>query len=309
MTASADEASDSPDAAGSAAKRAPFILLLREPAPVPVLLAVPHAGREYPPALSARMRQPELACLKLEDRYVDLLATEVARATGAGLLVAQAPRALIDLNRTPEDMDWDMVAGGSPDRVTRLAAGSRARSGLGVVPRRLPGMGELWRGRMARGELEARLAGVHRPYHTALAASLERLRDQWGAALLVDLHSMPPLGPKRGADAAPDFVIGDRFGVSCAGHLSAAALDQLAGTGRAVAHNRPYAGGYVLDRHGNPTRGLHALQVEVCRSTYLDARLSVPGAGFAAVARVLGGLMRRLAGELAAQRAPAQAAE
>jgi len=303
------------DVAGMETTRVPgeggraFTLSLPEKPPIPVLLAVPHAGRVYPAELSARMRQPSLARLRLEDRYVDLLAEEVARETGAGLLIAHAPRAMIDLNRTPDDMDWDMVAGGAPQGASRLAAGSRARSGLGLVPRRLPGMGELWQRRMTRDELEARLSQVHRPYHAALAHALEQLRDGWGAALLIDLHSMPPLGHKQGLDAAPDFVVGDRFGAACAGILSAAALQHFADVGRRAAHNRPYAGGYVLDRHGAPGRAIHALQIEVCRAAYLDARLSEPGPGLQAVARVLAGLVRRLAGELTAGRRMAEAAE
>jgi N-formylglutamate amidohydrolase len=287
----------------------PFTLSLQEKPALPVLLSVPHAGRAYPPELCARMRQPALATLRLEDRFVDLLAEEVVRETGAALLVAHAPRALIDLNRTPDDMDWDMVAGGAPENAVRLAAGSRARSGLGLVPRRLPGMGELWQRRMTREEVETRLARVHQPYHAALAQALEQLRDCWGAALLIDLHSMPPLGCKNGADAAPDFVVGDRFGASCASYLSAAALQHFAEIGRGVAHNRPYAGGYVLDRHGAPARSVHAMQIEVCRSAYLDARLAEPGPGLPAVARVLAALVRRLAGELTAARGLAQAAE
>jgi len=291
------------------ASQSAFTLALREPAPVPILIAVPHAGRCYPRELAALMRNQPSASLRLEDRFADLVAEAVAQETGAALLVAHAPRAMIDLNRAPDDVDWDMVAGGAPEQRVRLAAGRRARSGLGLVPRRLPGLGELWKRRLTRDELSARVEQVHKPYHAALAAGLESLRDRWGAALLLDLHSMPPLGPKRGADAAPDFVIGDRFGASCEGTLSAAAFDHFAQAGRRVAHNRPYAGGYVLDRHAAPARGLHALQVEICRSAYLDARLQEPGPGMAAVTRVLAGLVRRIAEELAAGRSLPQAAE
>src|SRR5690606_16073345 len=113
--------------------------------------------------------------------------------------------------------------------------------------------------------------------HAALSAALESLRDRWGAALLLDLHSMPPLGPKSGANPAPDFVVGDRFGASCDRALAAAAFDHLAAHHRRAAHNRPYAGGFVLDRHGAPGRGIHAMQVELCRTTYLDAELRQPG--------------------------------
>ena len=286
-----------------------FTLSLRAPAPVPLLIAVPHAGRTYPPELAALMRNQATASLRLEDRFADLVAEAVARETGATLLVAHAPRAMIDLNRAPDDIDWDMVAGGAPEPRVRLTAGRRARSGLGLVPRRLPGLGELWKRRLTSEELTARIDQVHKPYHAALAGGLENLRDRWGSALLIDLHSMPPLGPKRGADAAPDFVIGDRFGASCDGTLSAAAFDHFAQAGRRVAHNRPYAGGYVLDRHAAPARGLHALQVEICRTAYLDAPMQEPGAGFAAIVRILAGLVRRLAEELAAGRRVPQAAE
>ncbi len=201
-----------------------FELWHRRPSAIPVLIAVPHAGRLYPPELVARMRQPELACLRLEDRLADLVARAVARETGATLLIAHAPRALIDLNRAPEDMDWEMVAGGAPRGASLFAAGRRARSGLGLVPRRLQGLGELWKDRLTAHELETRIASVHSPYHTALGQMLEGLRDRWGNALLLDLHSMPPLGPKCGSDPAADFVIGDRYGSSCAAHRSQAAI-------------------------------------------------------------------------------------
>ncbi len=213
--------------------------------------------------------------------------------------MAQAPRALIDLNRSPEDMDWDMVADRSPaERLASTPPGRRARSGLGLVPRRLPGMGELWRGRMEGADYDRRIEQVHRPYHTILATTLETIRDRWGVALLVDLHSMPPIGPKRGGMRAPDFVIGDRFGASCDVSLSQTALDTLDELGEVAAHNRPYAGGYVLDRHACTRRNIHAMQIEVCRTTYLDRQLREPSTGVARVAAVLSAVVRRVSEEL-----------
>jgi N-formylglutamate amidohydrolase len=294
---------------GTAAERA-YTVFRRDPSPIPVLLAVPHAGRSYPPGLQAQMRDPVGAGLKLEDRYVDLLARAIARETGAALLVAHAPRAMIDLNRAPEEMDWDMLADGDRrDARESLRTARRARGGLGLVPRRLPGLGEIWKRRMTRAELDARLGGVHAPYHAALAGELKALKARWGAALLIDLHSMPPLGPKRGSQASADFVIGDRFGSSCDGALCAAAFDHFAASGRRAAHNRPYAGGYVLDRHAAPARSLHGLQVEICRAVYLDERLQDPGPGFDAVAELLIGLVRRLASEFATLGSMRHAAE
>lgn len=282
---------------------AAFSAVVPEALPVPILIAVPHAGRSYPPALIEAMREPEWACMRLEDRFADRLGEELARMTGAALLVAHAPRAMVDLNRAPDDIDWAMVADGAPHRTPHSAANRRARSGLGLIPRRLPGLGELWKRRLVQSELEARIEGIHRPYHRTMGDILESLRDRWGAALLIDLHSMPPLkraGANEGMGDSTEFVVGDRFGASCAQALSAQALRHLADAGRRVAHNRPYPGGYGLDHHAAPRRGVHALQIEVCRSIYLDARLDQPGPRLPALARTLAGLVRSLAHQVAA---------
>ena len=270
---------------------------------LPVLIAVPHAGRAYPPTVAARLRDPVQAQLRLEDRHVDRIGVEVARQTGAALLIAHAPRALLDLNRAEDDVDWDMVEGGRPADVahspTAPGRNARARSGLGLVPRRLPGSGEIWRGRLAPDELAARIEGIHRAYHTALAQELARIRARWGAALLIDLHSMPPLRAGEGETSAPVIVLGDRFGAACHHGLVARALSQLETSGIVAAHNRPYSGGYVLDRHGAPQAGVHGMQVEVCRATYLDRRLAEPGAGLAGMAATLAALVRELGAETA----------
>ncbi|MFM7402509.1 MAG: N-formylglutamate amidohydrolase [Erythrobacter sp.] len=270
---------------------------------LPVLIAVPHAGRAYPPSVITRMRNADLAQLRLEDRYADRLGVAVARETGAALLVAHAPRALLDLNRAEDDIDWDMIEGGRPDDVACLEPGqrsnARARSGLGLVPRRLPGTGEIWRGRLARDELAARIEGIHRAYHARLGQMLELIRAQWGAALLIDLHSMPPLRAFEGEARAPVLVLGDRFGVSCHNALVGRALAHLERGGIPVAQNRPYSGGYVLDRHGAPQSGVHALQIEVCRASYLDRDLAETGAGLPAMAAMLARLVRELGAEAA----------
>lgn len=248
------------------------------------------------------MRDPEFAKLKLEDRLIDRMAQEVAHATGAALLIAHAPRALIDLNRAPDDIDWSMIVGpgvskGAASGVSS-AANRRARGGLGLIPRRVPGYGEIWKGGITREELDRRIEAVHRPYHTALGQMLERVRDKWGAVLLLDLHSMPPLKAGRSGEEPAEFVIGDRFGSSCHDMLSAGALAFLASAERRVSHNRPYSGGYILERHAATRRGIHALQLEICRSAYLDGELREVGPRFTGVARLVAQLVRTLAGQL-----------
>jgi N-formylglutamate amidohydrolase len=302
MPASAPPPDDSTALSGGSIPGAPdrpaFVLTAPQPSQVPILIAVPHAGRAYPDSLIERMRHPNSAALRLEDRYVDKLGQAVAAETGAALLVAQAPRAMIDLNRAAEDVDWEMFSRGRPDAIGSYTPGLRARSGLGLIPRRLPGLGELWNRRHDAAELSARLDQIHTPYHQCLEATLAGLRKRWGAALLIDLHSMPPLGRQDGMPPA-EFVIGDRFGTTCHGALIATTFSYFGAERRPTAHNRPYAGGYVLERHAAPMRGLHAIQLEIDRSRYLDHRLAEPGPGFDSVVAVLVGLVRLLAGDVA----------
>ena len=273
-----------------------YTVLAPEVSRLPVVLAVPHGGRRYPPDVLSSMRHPEVAALRLEDRLVDRLGLAVAAQTGAALMVAHAPRAMLDLNRGADDVDWDMLGLAAPAAVP---PNGRARSGLGLVPRRLPGMGEIWRGRLSWTEVEARIVGIHAPYHTALAQILAQERERWGAVLLIDLHSMPPLPRIVGQDPA-SIVVGDRFGATCHGALVASTFSHLAASGIAVAHNRPYAGEFALDHHGAPRHGLHAMQLEIDRSTYLDSRLVELGDGFDAMVAVLSRLVMALGGQVAA---------
>ncbi len=280
-------------------RQGPSYRLWRQGKPsIPILVAAPHGGRSYPDDVLACLRDPEQTRLRLEDRYIDAVARPVAQATSSSLLLAEAPRAMIDLNRSVDDVDWGMVRGAKSGRVRHSLANRRSRSGLGLVPRRIPGMGEIRQRPLAKAELDAWIEAIYVPYHAALAAELERLRDNWGVALLVDLHSMPPLKKAHAQDRPAEFVIGDRFGASCDPGLVDLAIRYLGNLGRRVAHNRPYSGGYVLDRYGQTARGIHALQIEVCRSTYLDARLDQPSARLGAIAKLLTGLVDTLGAEV-----------
>jgi N-formylglutamate amidohydrolase len=279
--------------------------------PLPVLIAVPHAGRAYPTDIVSQMRDAGHSKLRLEDRRIDTVGVDIAKATGTGLLVAHAPRAMLDLNRAADDIDWGMVtkprgfdktafAESVTKRVRSVGStNARARSGLGLVPRRLPGFGEIWRTKLTHTELSRRIEDIHQPYHDFLERELMRIRDAWGAALLIDLHSMPPLRRRAGEEQAPRIVLGDRYGVSCEGVLSNHAFRYLEQQGCVTAHNRPYSGGYVLDRHASPARGIHGIQIEVCRSTYLDTSFAEPTSGAKAIAQLLAGLVRILGAETA----------
>jgi N-formylglutamate amidohydrolase len=262
--------------------------------PSPVLLSVPHAGREYTPdvLLSSRFTRHQLR--RLEDRYADVLVQPLLEK-GQPAIVARMPRAVIDLNRDPRDIDPRLVHG-LPHNVP-LIQSAKQRGGLGLFPRTLPGVGDIWRGPMEWEEAERRRDSVHAPYHQSIADMMERASLTNGVALLLDIHSMPPLSVGDNG-WAPEIVIGDRYGSSASTRLSAMAQVVAGAHGYAVALNHPYAGSYITQRHGMPHRGRHAIQIEVSRALYLDTDMDQPDEGLVRVQNMLSDLVNTLSDEL-----------
>jgi N-formylglutamate amidohydrolase len=267
----------------------------QEPAS-PVILSVPHAGRDYPLALRAALRVPLAHAVSLEDRHADTLAL-AARGTET-LLIQRKARAWIDLNRAEHERDPRLDDGACATAQHNLSA--KVRSGLGLVPRRAKGA-DLWKRRLDASEVAARITADHRPYHAALAEALRRARARFGVAVLLDVHSMPSLPPKAGG---AHIVFGDRFGRSAAGRFVHRLEGEAAAMGLRHALNTPYAGGYVLDRHGRPTDDIHAVQIEFDRALYLDSRCDAPGDGLAPLARLLRRMIDAVADEALAQPMP-----
>lgn len=258
-------------------------------AALPVLLSIPHSGRDYPSWLLANSAGGRPALESLEDPLVDRLAWRLI-SRGIGAVVARAPRAAIDCNRAVNEVDPAVVVDCGGESV-----GPRARGGLGIVPGRTAPHGRLWRRPIDQAELDRRIAEAHAPYHDALHGELERLGVLHGWALLVDCHSMPR---RRGQ---PDLVIGDRHGSSAAPWLAGEAARLARAGGWSAALNDPYAGGHIVERHGRPDRNIHALQIEIDRSRYLRPGERDPGPGFDQAARMLETLVLGLA---AAQSVP-----
>jgi N-formylglutamate amidohydrolase len=260
---------------------------------VPVLLSVPHAGRDYPPCVFDALRLPRPALLRLEDRYSDLLARQ-AIMLGYPAIIARRARAWIDLNRDENDLDVDMVRGVNRDAYP--APGAKQRGGLGLIPRRLSGEGDLWKRQFEIADVEHRIASYHRPFHSSIADVLGRIRDRFGIAILLDLHSMPPLRQPTPAQS-PQFVIGDRFGKSAHSQFAELLMERIRGQGFAVGLNHPYAGEYILRRHARPSANIHSIQLEIDRSLYLDSALREPGAGLARMTSLVTALIDALADE------------
>ncbi|HEY0148968.1 MAG TPA: N-formylglutamate amidohydrolase [Allosphingosinicella sp.] len=267
----------------------PFRRLGPRPLALPVVLSVPHAGRVYPPALMRASRVPLARLETLEDRLVDRL-IGLAVEAGATALVADAPRAEIDLNRDERELDPGMV---SPrPNPGDLLDTPRLRGGLGLIPARMSGTGNIWRDRIPSAEVRRRVETIHRPYHAALAEALNEAHGRFGIAILLDCHSMPPRGAN---DEEAQVVLGDRFGTSAAPELTAAAERVAREAGYGVVRNVPYAGGHITATHGRPSAGIHAIQLELDRSAYLGPDLRSPGAGFNRAARLILSLTRALA--------------
>jgi N-formylglutamate amidohydrolase len=263
---------------------------------VPVLLSVPHAGRDYPDWLVASCKGGRPALEALEDPLVDRLA-ERAIEQNIGAVIANAPRAAIDCNRGEDEIDPTVVRSGPIGAIS-----PRARGGLGIVPGRTASHGPLWRQPIPRIDLDQRLDQAHRPYHRAIEELLALLLDRFGCAVLLDCHSMPP------PDGGPSIIIGDRYGQSAAPWMTAEAVKIVTSMGFRAGVNQPFAGGHVVQRHGNPGRGVHALQIEIDRGCYLRADGVNPGAGFARTARLVERLAFRL-GEFLLDRRFSEAAE
>jgi N-formylglutamate amidohydrolase len=239
---------------------------------IPFVFASPHSGRLYPARFLAQSRLSGASLRRSEDAFTDELFGGVVEL-GAPLLAARFPRAYVDANREPAELDPAMFDGPLP--VAADASSPRVQAGLGVIPRIVRDGADIYRGKLDPAEAPPRLARLHRPYHEALDRLVQETRQTFGAAIVIDCHSMPS------AAASPDIVLGDRYGTAAAYAVMRRAEQAFQQLGFSVARNVPYAGGYTTHVHGRPAQGVHALQVEINRALYLDEERVVPNARYA----------------------------
>ena len=274
----------------------------------PIIFASPHSGRDYPQELLRNSRLDRQGLRQSEDSYVDLLFDDAPDA-GAPLLRALFPRAFVDVNRARNELDPRMFADTLPiDADTRS---SRVIAGLGVIPRIVADGHDIYARKLNYIEARRRLDACYDPYHQALSNLINEARRQFGCAIVIDCHSMPSAGgaPFREGEPRIDFVLGDRFGSSCAPSVTHLAEDALSGQNYEVARNAPYAGGFVASSYGRPRNGVHVLQIEINRALYLDERRIARTAGFEVLRKNMNVLIEQLALLRAGDLWVAQAAE
>ena len=257
-----------------------------------VIFSSPHSGRDYPWSFLRRSSLDEMAIRSSEDAFVDELFAS-APALGAPLITLTAPRAYIDVNRAADELDPALI-----DGIVRHAHNPRIASGLGVVPRVVSNGRSIYRGKISLREANARIEGVWRPYHAALGDLVLESRVMFGEAILIDCHSMPheaieSLGSGRGK--RPDIVLGDRFGAAADAHVVDRIEDAFRRAGLTVARNAPFAGAYVTQHYGRPSKGQHVCQVEIDRSLYMDERTVSKSADYAEFVRLIEAVIADLA--------------
>jgi N-formylglutamate amidohydrolase len=236
----------------------------------PAVFNSPHSGRRYDAAFLEQSRLPLNQLRRSEDCFIDELFSGCLEL-GAPMLRAHVPRSFIDLNREPYELDPRLF--GEPLPAYANAASPRVAGGLGTIPRIVAENEDIYRRKLPLAEGLARIEKVYRPYHRTLASLIDRVHGHTGVALLVDCHSMPSSAASHlpsGNGKSIDIVLGDRFGVSCAEEITAAAERRLQSLGLNVVRNRPYAGGFITQNYGSVRTGRHALQIEVNRALYLD---------------------------------------
>jgi N-formylglutamate amidohydrolase len=268
----------------------------------PLVFSSPHSGSTYPQRFLAASRLDPLTLRRSEDAFVDELFLPCV-GLGAPLLRALFPRAYLDVNREPYELDPQIFDGRLPEFANTRSL--RVAVGLGTIPRVVGDAQPIYRKPIPVSEGLRRIERLYQPYHEQLKALIERARGWYGVAVLLDCHSMP----SNAADVSGlDIVLGDRFGASAAPVIVDVLESSLKCAGYRVRRNKPFAGGYITEHFGAPADGAHAVQIEIARALYLDERRIVRTEGWPALQEDLFAAAKALALEMGGKPEPGRLA-
>jgi N-formylglutamate amidohydrolase len=246
-----------------------YELSLPEKVTNPVVFSSPHSGRDYPVDFVEQSVLPKMHLRSSEDAFVDALFAGVVDF-GAPLLAAVVPRAYVDLNRGPEELDPSIITGAkNPLNNPRIS------SGLGVIPRVVSEGRHIQNGKMSMETALARINDSYHPYHVKLVELLAQAKAGFGLAVLIDCHSMPSDALQNAmapGGQRPDIILGNRYGASASHDIFAIVEDAFKKQGFVVGRNAPFAGGYITQKYGVPSKGQHVVQVEINRALYMHEK-------------------------------------
>lgn len=278
----------------------PFEVLAPPNQALPLVVASPHSGTHYPPEFLASSRLDAVALRRSEDSFIDEIFGE-APSLGAPLLRALFPRAYVDPNREPYELDPAMFADALPGFANTRSP--RVAAGLGTIARVVATGRDIYRDKLRLADALERIQALYQPYHGALRRLIAETREAFGCCILIDAHSMPSVGGPMDSDAGRqrvDVILGDVHGASCAPVVTETAERTLRALGYAVTRNNPYSGGFTTQNYGRPRRGIHALQIEINRALYMDEETITRKSSIAGLTRdmtrvlmALGGVDRR----------------
>ena len=248
----------------------------------PLVFNSAHSGRDYPERFLEMTRLDHLSIRQSEDAWVDELFSR-APHLGVPLLRAHFPRAYLDVNREPWELDPAMFCEPLSERCNTTSP--RVAAGLGTLARVVAENKPIYRERLTLDDARMRIEGIYQPYHSTLQKLLSEAVTAFGTAILIDCHSMPRL-TRSGDRPAPDVVLGDRYGTACAPAIIDLVETVFSGAGLKVARNRPYAGGFSTRTYGRPQHGIHAVQIEVSRHLYMNEATLAKNDAFLAMRQV-----------------------
>lgn len=265
------------------------VFTIKKPArPLPLIFDSPHSGHIYPDDFNYACRAEDLA--KTEDKFVDELFAPVPDYGGT-LLLAEFPRAYIDVNRCEYDIDDKLIEGGWPFGVFKPTA--RSDAGIGLIRRLVKPGKPLYDRTLSAEEIMSRIERYYRPYHETLKTLLDEAHYNFGQVYHINCHSMPSSSalPKQAIGLAGnkgkqvDFCLGDRGGTTCGHDFTHALRDFLRGLGYTVTINDPFKGVELIKRYAAPTRGRHSLQIEINKALYMDEQSCTKSENYNALAR------------------------
>ena len=239
--------------------------LIRKNPDTPILITVPHAGDIYPNLFIKNLKVNLCEVRRIEDYQSNKILDKIDEQM-ADIIIAQCSRAVVDLNRSRNAIDHGMFSQGFEHEP--VSEKQMIKYGLGVFPNKIFGK-TILKNPLPFSYATHMLEHYYDPFHKSLNKQIIYLSNIFGFCYHIDLHTMPSkalLNFKK----EPDIVLGDNFGKSCSIGLPNYFQNVFKENGFTVELNNPYAGGFITRNYGNPSKGIHTIQIEINRKIYMD---------------------------------------